>query len=222
MTTVKGKKDRKRGVEIKVRWKEAVKRERQERGTQIQECNRKKRYKRLTHANTYTRWRKVCDHIEYDSFDRIGCVDRLFFPFLCEKFADNELTDVWAFGVFERDGTVTQIFLRRVSRKKRARCWKKKGRTLIVICGSFFSRMRAYFLSPPIYLSLFRSYSLALPFSLARYHTTRKMQRITIFFLSPFVHKMSNLILEARFLYLHAPCKITTFSLTVAPIHILF
>lgn len=50
-----------------------------------------------------------------------------------------------------------------------------------------------------------RILSLSLTLSLVHVtHTMRKMQRITICFLSPFVHKMSNLILEARFLYLHA------------------
>lgn len=71
MTTVKGKKDRKQGVEIESSTKKGGK------GAiegGAQEPNRKKRYKRLlTHTHVDERFAITTDH---DFFDRIGFVDR--------------------------------------------------------------------------------------------------------------------------------------------------
>lgn len=117
---------------------------------------------------------------------------------------------------------------------------KKKGKMLIAIWFLFFSthaRTHFLFLSLSLELTLSFAPSFTLPLSFAlslspsymrsysssRYHTTcKKMQRITIFFLSPFVHKVESTFRGSFSIFTRAPCKITTFSLTVAPIHILF
>lgn len=74
--------------------------------------------------------------------------------------------------------------------------------------------------------SFFRSLSLSLLYAfvlvLTLSYNMQKMQRITIFFLSPFVHNVESTFRGSFSIFTRGPCKITTFSLTVAPIHILF
>lgn len=110
---------------------------------------------------------------------------------------------------------------------------------LIAIWFLFFStHARTHFLflslSLELTLSFVSSFTLPLSFALSLSllyafvlvltlsYNMQKMQRITIFFLSPFVHNIESTFRGSFSIFTRAPCKITTFSLTVAPIHILF
>lgn len=186
MTTVKGKKDRKQGIE---KPKFGEKRRRKEKGQERDaspksrnRSNRKKRYKRLTH----TRWRKVCDHIinfTISSIGFLGIAEFLFFffffKFVGRTYGRLSFRGVWA----RRDGDAN-FSSTCVERRSETTYWGKKGRTLIAIWFLLFShaRIHAYFLSPdlfytPLSLPLLHftlALSLSLSYALARYHTTRK------------------------------------------------
>lgn len=164
------------------------------------------------HIHINTRWWKVCGHVNYDLIGRIGFLDRWIMSFFDKTYGRLSLYSVcWA----HRDGDAN---ISSTCVERGARHVGKKGRTLIAIWFllthththiraysltfllSFFSHFALYLFRFSFHIfsrhllhAFTRSLARSLSLSLTLSYNTRKMQRITIFFLSPFVHNVESI-----------------------------
>lgn len=166
-----------------------------------QQCNRQKETKYRNEWHTC--WWKICDH--FDFFERNDLLDRR----IIFKLVGRTWTDVWALELSvwaRRDANFSSTCVERGAR----RCVGEKRRDvdreiwfLFLACThsnplfSSFSPSRSISIVPLTLILLIRSFSLSsymhsLVLVLTLSHNTRKMQRITIFFLSPFVYNVES------------------------------